>query len=220
MKIEEDQIILNEITEELKHDQFVRFVKRYQTPISILVLGSIAGIVMYTSWKNRVSKELEDTTYGLMEVLASGSNKSDIILTSMAENAPASIQPMVEIIKAGIVIRTEKDAQKRRAVLDDLLKLADANGVDTVWKDLATLVYVSNIVPNKDNIAALEKRLHPITDEGRPFRLSAFEVIGCMYMNLGNYSKANFYFDQILKNNAATKAMKDRIGLFKGQLSK
>lgn len=220
MENNEDQAILDEITEELKRDQFVRFVKRYQTPISALILMSIAGIVMYTSWKNRTLRELEDTTYSLVDALAVNSNKTDIVLASMSENAPAKIRPIIEIIKSGMALRNEKDEGKKKAVLQSLLDLANQNGVDIAWKDLAILVYASNAPVVHLSLSDICNKLAPLADEGRPFRLSALELLGVLYMNAGDGIKAKSYFEKLLAEKNISEAMRTRATLYKNRIAK
>lgn len=220
MENNEDQAILDEITEELKRDQFVKFVKRYQTPISALILMSIAGIVMYTSWKNRTLRELEDTTYSLVDALAVNSNKTDIVLASMSENAPAKIRPIIEIIKSGMALRNEKDEGKKKAVLQSLLDLANQNGVDIAWKDLAILVYASNAPVVHLSLSDICNKLAPLADEGRPFRLSALELLGVLYMNAGDGIKAKSYFEKLLAEKNISDAMRTRATLYKNRIAK
>lgn len=220
MENNEDQAILDEITEELKRDQFVKFVKRYQTPISVLVLASIAGIVIYTSWKNRTLRELEDTTYSLVDALAVNSNKTDIVLTSMAENAPAKIRPIIEIIKNGAALRNEKDENKKKVVLQSLLDLANQNEIDIVWKDLAVLVYASAAPVVHLSLSKVCDKLAPLTNEGRPFRLSALELLGVLYMNAGDGIKAKSYFEKILTEKGVSEMMKTRVALYKNRIAK
>lgn len=220
MENNEDQAILDEITEELKRDQFVKFVKRYQTPISALILMSIAGIVMYTSWKNRTLRELEDTTYSLVDALAVNSNKTDIVLASMSENAPAKIRPIIEIIKSGMALRNEKDEGKKKAVLQSLLDLANQNGVDIAWKDLAILVYASNAPVVHLSLSDVCNKLAPLADEGRPFRLSALELLGVLYMNAGDGIKAKSYFEKLLAEKNISDAMRTRATLYKNRIAK
>ena len=216
----EDQAILDEITEELKHDQFVKFVKRNQNTITAVILCGIAGIVMYTSWQSRVKKELEDTTFSLMEVMISNNNKADIILGSIEENAPASIKPIINIIKAGMTVRLEQDAEKRKAALSGLLSVIGKNGVDIIWKDLATLVYVTNAKMMLVDAKELIKMLEPVVELGRPLRLSALECLGALYLETGDILKAKSCFNEIQKDKNATENMKKRVRLYTSSLSR
>lgn len=216
----EDQAILDEITEELKHDQFVKFVKRNQNTITAIILGSIAGIVMYTSWQNRVKKELEDTTFNLMEIMNSNNNKADIILGSMEENSPASVKPIISIIKAGMSVRLEQDINKRKEALTGLLSILDKNGVDIIWKDLASLVYVTNAKMMQFDSKELIKRIEPLTEIGRPLRLSALECLGALYLESGERLKAKSCFNEIQNDKHATENMKKRVRLYISSLSK
>lgn len=217
----EDQVIFDEITEELKHDQFVKFVKRYQTPIFGVVLAAVAGIVMYTSWKNRSLKELEDTTYALADTLLARNEKSEIVLSSMSQNAPSKIKPIVNILKEGLSLKTEKDSKKRLVCLENLLALSHKVSIDIVWRDLAILVYASNVILDSNvKLNDVVLKLQPLSEEGRPFRLSAIELLGLIYMNSGDKIKAESYFDQIIAEKNCSDNMKKRALLYKNRMTK
>ena len=211
----EEQAIIDEITEEIKHDQFVKFVRKYQTPISAIVLCSIAGIVMYTSWNSRVKKELYENTQALMQI-SDSSEKNQIVLDSMIQNAPAKLVPIIEIIKAGLALSNETKPEQREKINKMLLDLSQKNGVEQEWKDLAILIYVSNA--NDPDYKKLVGLLEPLTTNNRPFHLSAKELIGILYMAVGEFNKAVEMFSQVISDPNVPQTMASRCQLLKKRI--
>lgn len=211
----EEQAILDEITEEIKHDQFVQFVRKHQTPISAVVLCSIAGIVMYTSWNSRLKKELSENTQALMQI-GSDIQKNRMVLDSMIKNAPSKLVPIVEIVKAGLYLSSSTPPEERAKINEMLLDLSRRNGVEQEWKDLAALIYVAN--SDSTDYKKLISILEPISGDDRPFHLSAKELLGVLHMALGNSKEAASFFDKVISHPNVSHTMADRCKMLKRRI--
>lgn len=213
----EEQALLDEITEEVKHDQFVKFVKKHQSTITGVMLGTVACIVMYTSWKSRVKRDLQNTSQALFQAVTTG-EQGRMVLKTMVENAPAKLVPVIEIILAGSTLSEDTKPEERDRVNKMLLDLSQQNGVPTEWKDLAVLVYASHY--NGTDFASIIEKLKPLTESGRPFRLSAKELIGVLYMTIGNKNEAIQMFDQIKSDPEVPQTMAERCEVLKLRILK
>lgn len=213
---DEGKIILEEITQEVKHDNLIKFLNKHQRVITGVVLVTIATIVMYTSWKSNVNKELHDTTRALFQAInTSNKDNEKAILNAMIENAPARLLPVVKIIRAGVSLSNDTKDEERNKICSDLLALYNENGLEQEWKDLAMLLYANSV--NGITIQKLIEMLKPLTEQGRPFRLSAKELIGVLYMTSGNKSEAIKMFDQVILDGSATESMRVRCEMFKSR---
>lgn len=205
----EEQAILDEISEEVKHDQFVKFVQKNQNLITGTVLAIVAGIVMYTSWKKQVASELANTTGALFQAIhATDGEKRLLVLDEMIKNAPARLMPVVQLIRAGFALDDKTDAGERAKICQQLLELASQNGLDTEWKDLAILAYASH--SNDSDYKKVIEMLQPLTDADRPFRLSAKELVGALYIAIGEKTRAVQMYDQIISDHSAPASMVER----------
>ena len=197
--------IFEEINEELKHDEMVAFFKKHDKTFTWALAIAVIGIVLYSLWSSQKKQRLEITTTQLFHELYSTGKRSDASLENLAKNAPAEVVPLIEIIKSGRKLMTGEDIKNSA---DYLLKLANTNGVDLVWKDLAMLMFCSYKIENNENTIA---RLKPLTEEGRPFRYSAFEQMAFVYENMKDREKALEMLEIIINANDAPKSMKARI---------
>lgn len=214
---DEGKAIIDEITQEVKHDNFIRFVSKHQNVITAVILGTVATIVMYTSWTNHVNKDLHDTTRALFQAINStNKNNEMVVLNAMVENAPSKLLPVIKIIKAGLAVSKDTTDESRKKVCDDLLKLYNENGLEQEWKDLAMLLYANTV--NGIKIKKLVEMLMPLTGEDRPFRLSAKELIGVLFMSSGNKKEARKMFDQIILDGSVTETMRERCEMFKSRI--
>lgn len=198
--------IFDEINEEVKHDQFMAFVKKYKTVILSIITLIVVGILAHSSFYNRKLQRMQDITTSLVKMLQYPSGKSQEIIKGLVDIAPEEIKPSLEIAINGEKIVSEDERAK---ALNNLLEISNRENVDLVWRDLASLVYLSH-----SNDLILENRidmLKKLTEKGRPFRFSAKEMIGAAYMQSGYYDEAESNFLEIINDEEAPKSLKKRV---------
>lgn len=205
MSNNEDISILQEINEELKHDQQAAFMKKHKNIIFGVVSFVVAGILIHSSWYERKKRNMEDITNTVLSIIQSPGEKSDLKMKKLLEDAPAELRPILTIMKSGKQLILGDFAEK---TLNPLLDLSKRHGVDLVWKDLALLIYAS--YPTKTP-PELVKLLKPLTNADRPFRFTALELIGVIHENAGNREKALQCFDKIIADKEAPKTLKERV---------
>lgn len=212
----EENSIFDEINEELKHDEVLKFLKEHQKIVLCTVVLLIIGIVGYSAWYSNKKQRLEIITTGLYnEVYSSEMTKNDAAkkkteaaLENLEKNAPAELVPLISLIKTGRKISATEDVTK---VAKQLLELSEKKGVDIVWRDLATLMYVSYKLEPEDKLL---ERLEKLTGEDHPFRFTAMEKIAMSHENKGDHDKAVEILTKITESKEAPKTMKERIAKF------
>jgi len=208
----EENSIFDEINEELKHDEVLRFLKRHQNAALWAVILLVAGIVGHSAWYSQKQKSLEMSTTSLYNEIYSSKMRNDAAekktkaaLENLQKNAPAELVPLISLIKTGREISTTEDMTK---TAKQLLELSEKRGIDVVWRDLAILMYVSYKLESEDK--SLE-RLEKLTGEDCPFRFSAMEKIAMIYENKNDHDKAIEFLTKITDSKEAPKTMKERI---------
>jgi hypothetical protein len=208
----EENSIFDEINEELKHDEVLRFLKEHQNTTLWTIVLLIAGIVGYSAWYSDKQKRLEMSTTSLYNEIYSSAMKNEAAekktkatLENLQKNAPSELVPLISLIKTGRELGTTEDITK---TAKQLLELSEKRGVDIVWRDLAVLMYVSYKLESEDK--SLE-RLEKLTGEDRPFRFSAMEKIAMIYENKNDHDKAIAFLEKITAAREAPKTMKERI---------
>lgn len=208
----EESSIFDEINEELKHDEVLRFLKKHQNTTLWTIVLLIVGIVGYSAWYSDKQKRLEMSTTSLYNEIYSSAMKSEsaekktkATLENLQKNAPSELVPLISLIKTGRELGTTEDITK---TAKQLLELSEKRGVDIVWRDLAVLMYVSYKLESEDK--SLE-RLEKLTGEDRPFRFSAMEKIAMIYENKNDHDKSIEFLTKIIDDKVAPKTMKKRI---------
>jgi hypothetical protein len=199
----EERSILEEIDEELQYDKQMQFLKKHKKPILYTVVIIAVGILAYSSWYIRKQKHLEDITNALISVGIS--TKNGLLLKELAEEAPVELKPLLMIMKSGGQMMDGEFAEENLA---PLLELSSRSGVDVIWRDLALLVYAS--YPVKTSIELI-RLLEPLTNDDRPFRFMAMELIGAIQEYEGNHAAAIEIFDKILSYKDVPESVKRRI---------
>lgn len=200
--------IFDEINEEVKHDQLMKFFDKHKYVIGSIIALIVAIILAHSSFHNRKIQRMQDVTTSLVRILQYSSAKSNESLKHLVAIAPDEIRPSLEIAVNGEKIIAQED---RQAAAANLLKIFENKNVDLIWRDLAGLVYVSH-----GNDLFLENRikiLEGLSKEGRPFRFSALEIMGAIYMEAAEYDKAEKCFQEILGSDGAPKTLKKRVSM-------
>jgi hypothetical protein len=210
--VDELSSIIEEINEEVKNDQLLTFLKKYKNAVFAVISIVVLGISIYSSWYSRKIKQKEEITNALLQELQSPSRKDSRLIDSLLENAHAELRPILSVIKAG---RRLSDFEDMLGNANALLTLAQKYGVDVEWKDLATIIYVSyQLKPANELI----KMLEPLTEEGRPFRFTAYEFIAMVHENNGNHEKALEYLNKIIESQGAPKTLKKRMIMLRNHI--
>lgn len=197
--------MFDEINEELKRDQIVAFIrKNLKTAISVIV-AAILGIIIYSTWQERQKRKMEDVTNALLTVVQNSSEKNGLMLDKLLKSAPSQLRPILALIRNGKQLRLGNGTKKN---MNSLLDLANKSGVDIIWKDLASLMYVSYSGKSAKKLIELIK---PLTNEGRPFKFSAMEFAAIICVNNGMNREAFKYIDRILASKDAPENLKKRV---------
>jgi hypothetical protein len=204
---EEINSIIEEINEEIKNDQLLTFLKKYKNAIFTTVAAVVVGILIYSSWYSRKTKQMEEITNVLLEELQSPMKKDSLVIEELLKDAPSELRPILSVMKFGKKLHDFKDMIENS---EALLSLTKKHGVDIVWKDLATIICVSyRLKPTEELIKLLE----PLTEKGRPFRFTAIEFIAMNYESLGDHEKARETLEKIVQSNEAPKTAKKRVSM-------
>ena len=197
--------IIEEINEEVKHDEFMKFLKKHQNAVTTLILLVMVGVFAYSSMRARHQRQTEQVTTALIDAVKTPHGGNDLMFDKLIEDAPSEMKPMLSIMKYGQKLETQAETEKNA---EELLAICSKYGVEEIWKDLAIIIYASYRVKSSQELI---KMLEPLTEKKRPFRFSALELMGMFYAEAGDAEKSQECFQKILDNEEAPKTMKERI---------
>lgn len=200
--------VLKEIEEEVKQEELYKFFRKHQQAIGWGLLVIVLFIFGYSSWYNRRNREMESATTTLVEILQTPTlRKHDATLAGLLRDAPAEMKPILTLIKSGRKLASLEEVYDNS---DALLALSRNQNVHVVWRDIAVIICASyHLASNKELIDMLK----PLTAEGRPFRLSALEMMAIFYEKEGNHEEAFRCLESILADKKTPNTMHKRIGM-------
>ena len=213
----EENSIFDEINEELKHDEILKFFKEHKNTVSWIIVLLVAGIVGHSMWYSDKRKRMEIATTGLYNEIYSSALKNEAnkneanekktkaTLENLVQNAPSELIPLISLIKTGREIGSSEETEK---VAKQLLELSEKKDVDVIWRDLAILMYISYKLESGDK--QLE-RLDKLTGEDHPFRFTALEKIAMIYADKNDYDRAMEVLKKITDDKEAPSTMKKRV---------
>lgn len=197
--------IIEEINEEVKHDEFMAFLKKHQNVVMTVIVLIMVGIFAYSSLKSRHQRLTEQVTAALINAIQAPHGGNELMLDKLIADAPSEMKPLLSIIKYGQKLETQSETAKNA---EELLAICSKYGVDEIWKDLATIIYASYRTKSPQELIKL---LEPLTTENRAFRFSALELMGMFYAETGEIEKSQECFKKILDHEETPKSMKERI---------
>lgn len=207
--------LIDEINEELKHDEFMKKCQKHQTLITVGVCSVAVGIFIFQWWRNDVHSKKIATTMNVLKLLLQNSDKDQTaVIDAIIKIAPSILEPYLQILKVGksakIKTPTEQD-------LKILLNLYDDKSVNLIWRHLSLLIYSSYSAESGDKIIAM---LEPIATPGLPFWAIANELIATEYVKLKSYEKAILHFKKITDNQFTSEKLKQRIHIMLSYVEK
>ena len=201
-----DNSIFEEIDEEVKRENTIKFIKKHSKVILGVIIAIVIIIASYSTYLTNQRRESEVFTKKLMNVVYNydGTLKSvERDLDHLIKNAPLEISNMAHIIKLGV---------KGDDISNELKEISKNKDYDIVLRDLAVLMFVSKTMDKMDSKEAINM-LEEISTLDHPFRLSALELIGVLSLRDNNIEKAKSAFSAIESDKDAPKSMLNRIKL-------
>ena len=206
--------IFREVDEEVRQDRALAIWQKYQN----LIIGLAIVIVLAAGgWKFWQAQQLK-AAYAADEKLHAAmalsredkSQEAEAAFLALAKDAPAGYVAIARLRAASEL--TGRDRKGAVAAFDAIA--ADA-GADPLFRDVARLRAGMIRVDDAD-MKEIEDRLTPLAAAGQPFRSSARELLGLAALKFNDLDKAGRMFDQIVTDQEAPAAMKQRAEAYLG----
>lgn len=197
---DETDSFLDEVNEELRRDRLYRILRRYG-PFAI---AAIIGLVGWTAWT-----EASDAA----ETAAAREAGAVVLDAFEADDGPTALVDAAESVEGGAAMLARLSAAG--ALLDDgdaagaaeqYARIAADETLERVYRDLAELKGAMAIFSEADPEALLSQ-LRPLTEPGRPFRPSAFELSAAAHLRLGDVDAARWSLMQSMVEGEAPQSL-------------
>ena len=206
--------IFNEIDEEVRRDEVLKFWQRHQNSLIGLLLVVVLGSAGFTSWQQQQKKQTEAISAryeaAIEDSRAGKTEDAERILSELVKEAPSGYK-----ILSRFRLATEegkKDTAKGIAAFDALSADKD---LSDLLRDIAryrAAVLASSQLDTK----ALTQRLDPLLAKPGPMTGLAQELIGLSAMQAGDYDQAGRLFDAITIDRTAPQSLRQRVEIYLG----
>ena len=186
---------IREVDEDVKEEKRMKLWKKflpYIISISLGVILSTSGYVLWDNYSNKVKQQLGDDFTAAVEL----SNDEDvdaalIALDRIVDKGSDGYVTMAKMKKASLLI----DRGELQKGLDIYLDL-EKNAVDQSFRDISTILYVMNSLDSKDSDILIEK-LKPLEDS-QIWKSSALELKAFIYLKNEKREEALEVFEKIV----------------------
>lgn len=208
-KAAQDEVLLREIDDAVREDQYREFGEKYGKPLFALVILGLAGFGGFLFWDGQNESVMESDSEALIAALdqaeagnfdTANSNAADLIGDS-GSGAAAS----ATLLQAGIALDENR--------LSDAVELYSQVSADEdapqVLRDLALIREMSASFDTRDPAEVIE-RLGPLAVADNPWFGSAGELVAMAYAEQGNSEQAGALFGEIARTEGVPETLRTR----------
>lgn len=216
-KAAEDEVLLREIDDAVRKDDYAEFGKRFGVPLLVVLLLGLAGFGGYLFWQNQSEAAMEAESEQLIAVLdqleagnLSAANEAAGTLATQSDSGAGVLAVMTQ---AAIAVEQGRGAEAatlyESVVADDKAPAA--------MRDLAKIRAVALTFDERDPadvIATLESLAVP----GNPWFGSAGELVALAHLEQGNQQQAGTLLGEIAKSEDVPESLRARARQLAGLL--
>jgi hypothetical protein len=216
---DESDSLLREVDDELRREQMQKIWERYNG----LILGTAALIVLGVGgYKVVESRRIAATEAAGSEFNAalklSEANKADDAIKAfqkIADTGPAGYAALAKLHLAGAHTKAGRNTEALAAYQS----IIDAPSSDGLLRNFAQL-QVATLKVGEADYAEQQNRLTPLAGEDGAFKTTAREVLGLSAFKAGKFDEARKYFEPLLIDPSASRAIQERVKIVMGEIAK
>lgn len=202
--------LFREIDDDLRHDQYLEWWKRYGNHVIAAALALVLAVAGHQAWKawDINSRSAQAESFMAAVDLAKGGKRDEALAAfgRLAADAGAGYATLARFHEAAIL------AERGDRVGASTAYRELAAGADTapLFKDLAVLLGVLNDMDAGGNEADLTARLSALDVEGVPWRHGARELLAVLSLRAGDEAKARDILTRLGADAAAPQGVRER----------
>ncbi len=205
-----DDSLFREIDEELKQEKFTKLWKQYGSYLIAGVVVLIAAVGGYQAWKEYDIRtrmaEGEQFAAALSMVRDGKADDAIEAFATLGRDAGGGYSMLARFQQAGRI--SEKGDRAKAAEL--YRRIADDNGFDLIYRDLAVILGTLNEMGGGGDTAALRRQLAPLTANDNPWRFSAKELSAVLALEGGDKAQARETFSALVEDTSAPAGIRAR----------
>lgn len=194
---------INEVTEELRRDRMVGYLRRYGW-IAVLLVVLVVGGAAWNEWR-KASDRASAQAFGDAVLTALENDDSAGRIQALAQiDATGAQQGVLNLLSAGELFETD-----RAAALAALRAASEDDALTDSYRQLAALKYV---IAGGDDVSLAEREtiLAGLAQPGRPFRPLALEQTALLQLERGNPERTIEILADLLSQSDVSDALERR----------
>lgn len=208
-KAAEDNVLLREIDDAVRQDQYSDFAKTYGTPILVLLVGGLLAFGGYLFWESRQEAAMEAQSEQLVAALdqaqAGNLDSADKAAAALAEEGKGGAAVSAKLLRAGVAM--ERGEAENAAQLYG--EVADDENAPPILRNIAAIRGMTATFDTRDPQEVIDT-LQPLAVPGEPFFGSAAELVAMAYLEQDKRAEAGALFGEIAKSEDVPESLRAR----------
>jgi len=207
---DEQDVLLREIDDELKQENLQKLWKQYGTLIVGGALALVIGVAGFKGWQHYDLNQRAalGEQFAAAQQLAAGGKQGAAgeAFSKIAGDSSAGYAMLARFQLAALAAKNgdpDGAAKAYQAIADD-------QGVDAIYRDLAVVLGALNELDSKSGASALTVRAEKLAGGTGPWRFTAKEVAALSALKNGDNKTARMRYDELSKDAAVPQELKNR----------
>jgi len=204
----EGDLLLREVDDDLRHEQYVRLWKRYGNVIigaALAVVLVVAGYQGWRSWQTRLRQEESNLFAAAQDMLAKGDKRAGLdVLAKLGSEGHAGLAVAARALRAE-VLAADGDSGLAVAAWEEIA----TSGAPSLFRDLAVLKEALLTLDTADP-ALIESRVAPLAAADRPWHYAATEILAMAAGKKGDRQRAAELYKQLADDFKAPQGVRSR----------
>ena len=194
----------NEVTEELRRDRMMGYLRRYGW-IAVLAVFLIVGGTAWNEWR-KASERASAEAFGDAVLVALENNDAAARVSALAQIETTGAQAgMIQLLSAGELMESD-----RTAALAALSAASEDTALPEAYRQLAAL---KRIIAGGSDIPMEEREMliEGLSQPGQPMRPMALEQAALLQLEQGNPERAIEILTDLLSQSDVTDTLRRRV---------
>jgi len=213
---------LEEVEQDIRQAKFKKLWDKYGKLASSALTVVVVVLVGYSLWSNYQTRELErqsDYYIKAQSYLEQGDTTKALALLKELSGGHKTYATFAKFSEASI-LATPGEKQDVDKALSLYQEIADDSHLESVWRDTATLQFISlSFEKDAKQAETLLAKIEPLCAAGRPLQALALEQKGVILYLLGKKVQAAEIFVQIVQLSGVPEGVKVRAQTMAQQIS-